>query len=222
MASIKEVADAAGVSTATVSRVLAGTSVRPGVRETVLAVVQRLDYRPNRAARSLRSARTTTLGLVVADIQNPYFTEVSRAVEDVANRAGYSVFLCNSDENPEKETTYLRLLRDENAAGVIVAPTAEALKSPNHNAFNGLPTVVIDRPVSRGTIDTVVVDNSLAAEELTQHLISQGARRIAGLFGNHSATGRARHEGFVARMRRPALRLRSPSSPSLANRPASR
>src|SRR5579884_758638 len=120
MVSIKDVAKAAGVSTATVSRVLSnGNHVRPEVRKKVMEAVERLGYRPNLVARSLRSQQSNTIGLIVSDIRNPFFTSLSRAVEDTAYEQGYTVFLCNTDENPEKETIYLNLMRDESVAGVI-------------------------------------------------------------------------------------------------------
>src|SRR5213083_1953853 len=127
MASIKDVAKAAGVSTATVSRVLSnGLHVRPEVRARVMAAVERLGYRPNLVARSLRSQQSNTLGLIVSDIRNPFFTSISRAVEDVAYEQGFSLVLCNTDENPEKEAIYLNLMQDENVAGVIFSLTRHA------------------------------------------------------------------------------------------------
>src|SRR5579863_916275 len=135
MVSIKEVAEAAGVSTATVSRVLSnGLHVRPEVRERVLAEVERLGYRPNLVARSLRSQQSTTIGLIVSDIRNPFFTSMSRAVEDTAYEQGYSIMLCNTDENPEKEAIYLNLMQDTGVAGVIISPTrwtATSFSGPN-------------------------------------------------------------------------------------------
>src|SRR6266705_3425290 len=126
MASIKDVAKAAGVSTATVSRVLSnGAHVRPEVRERVMEVVAQLAYRPNLLARSLRSQQTNTIGLLVSDIRNPFFTAISRAVEDTAYEQGFSLVLCNTDENPEKEAIYLNLMQDENVAGVIFSPTRQ-------------------------------------------------------------------------------------------------
>src|SRR5436309_8197597 len=128
MASIKDVAEAAGVSTATVSRVLSnGLHVRPEVRERVMATVERLGYRPNLVARSLRSQRSSTIGLIVSDISNPFFTAISRAVEDSAYEQGFSVLLCNTDENPEKETIYLNLMRDTSVAGAIMSPTRHTI-----------------------------------------------------------------------------------------------
>src|SRR6266851_6769562 len=126
MVSIKDVAEAAGVSTATVSRVLSnGLHVRPEVRERVMVAVERLGYRPNLLARSLRSQQTNTIGLIVSDIRNPFFTSISRAVEDTAYEQGFSLILCNTDENPEKEAIYLNLMHDENVAGIIMSPTRQ-------------------------------------------------------------------------------------------------
>jgi len=126
MVKIKDVADAAGVSTATVSRVLANKPhVRSEVKKRVMDVVRELGYRPNRVARSLRSRKSSIIGLIVSDIENPFFQQVSRAVEDAAGEQGYSVMLCNNDEDADKEKRYLDLIRDENLAGVILSPTRQ-------------------------------------------------------------------------------------------------
>src|SRR4051812_30553017 len=111
MIRIADVAARAGVSTASVSRVLSGKTCRDDVRARVEEAAAELGYRPNRVARSLRSNKSATIGLIVADVQNQYFTQVCRAVEDTAAKQGLAVFLCNSDEDPEKEARYLRLLR---------------------------------------------------------------------------------------------------------------
>src|SRR5438477_3493800 len=122
MASIKEVAEAAGVSTATVSRVFSNKPhVRAAVRERVMAAVEQLAYRPNLVARTLRSQQSNTIGLIVSDIRNSFFSEVSHAVEESAYPHGYSVMLCNTDESPDKEELYLNLMQDTNVAGVIFA-----------------------------------------------------------------------------------------------------
>lgn len=196
---IKDIATAAGVSTATVSRVLSGKqNVRQEVRDRVLEVVKEMNYSPNRAARSLRSKKSSSIGLIVADIQNPFFASLSRAVEDVAQRNDYSVILCNSDENPEKERRYLELMQEENAAGVILAPTGSLADNfPQELAAAG-PMVVIDRKVSGAAVDSVVIDNLDAARILTRHMLEHGYRRIAGIFGAGSVTGRERLRGFVA------------------------
>src|SRR5205085_3160139 len=163
MASIKDVAEAAGVSTATVSRVLSnGLHVRPEVRERVMATVDRLGYRPNLVARSLRSHQSNTIGLIVSDISNPFFTAISRAVEDSAYVQGFSVLLCNTDENPEKEAIYLNLMRAMNVAGAIMSPTRQTIVNFADSDFP-FPKVVVDRSISHGDIDAVLLDNVDAA-----------------------------------------------------------
>ncbi|MFV0437806.1 MAG: LacI family DNA-binding transcriptional regulator [Desulfopila sp.] len=196
---IKDIAAAAGVSTATVSRVLSDKqNVRPEVRKRVLAVVKKLNYTPNRAARSLRSRKTTTIGLIVADIQNPFFASVCRGVEDVAQGADYSVILCNTDENPAKEKMCLELLQNENAAGIILAPTGRLVENFPKELADSTPMVIIDRKVADVATDCVVIDNFQAARSLTAHVLAQGYRRIAALFGADSVTGAERKAGFLA------------------------
>ncbi|HNB52188.1 MAG TPA: LacI family DNA-binding transcriptional regulator [Anaerolineales bacterium] len=196
MASIKDVAEEAGVSTATVSRVLSGKPyVKSDVKARVLEAVDKLGYRPNLVARSLRAQQSKTLGLIVSDIRNPYFTSLSRAVEDTAYEKGYSVFLCNTDENPEKESLYLNLMRDENVAGVIFSPTRQTVEN-FESAGLDFPTVLVDR-VSDDDVDAVLIDNVASAYRLTCHLLENGYRKIAGVFGEASTTGRERHQGMV-------------------------
>ena len=196
MPSIKDVAQAAGVSTATVSRVLANKSrIKDETRRRVLDSIELLNYRPNLIARSLRAQKSAKIGLVVSDIRNPFFTAIGRAVEDAAYEQGYSVLMCNTDENPEKEEMYLNLLHDENVAGIIFSPTQQfsaGLKSYTSN----IPFVIIDRSVESKDVDMVLLDNVAAAYELTSHLIENGYNKLAGLFGDASTTGRERSRGF--------------------------
>jgi LacI family fructose operon transcriptional repressor len=207
MISIKDVAQAAGVSTATVSRVLSnGLHVRPEVRERVMAAVERLGYRPNLVARSLRSQQSSTIGLIVSDIRNPFFTSISRAVEDVAYEQGFSVFLCNADEDPEKEAIYLNLQRDENVAGVIFSPTRQTLTTLNATRLD-FPLVIIDRSLPDSDVDVVVLDNIDAAYRLTAHLIEHGYRRIEALCGEMSTTGLERRAGYEKALRAHGLML---------------
>jgi LacI family fructose operon transcriptional repressor len=201
MTSIKDVAKAAGVSTATVSRVLANNApIRPETRERVMQAVAALNYRPNLIARSLRAQKSAKIGLVVSDIRNPFFTAIGRAVEDAAYEQGYSVLMCNTDENPEKEKLYLNILHDENVAGVIFSPTHQISTSPTP-FHSRIPFVIIDRTVESAEVDMVILDNVSAAYELASHLIENGYRNIAGLFGNASTTGRDRHLGFKNALR---------------------
>jgi LacI family fructose operon transcriptional repressor len=198
MPSIKDVADAAGVSTATVSRVLTNKPhVRQEIRDRVLTVVEELDYRPNRVARSLRVQKSNVIGLIVADIQNPFFTAVSRSVEDLAYQHQLSIFLCNTDENPTKEKIYLDLMRDENVAGIILAPTQKLAESFAQTDPFPIPIVAIDRKMHDANIDSVLIDNVQAAYKITKHLLDDGHRRIAALFGLDSFTGTERHAGYL-------------------------
>ncbi|MBK8780982.1 MAG: LacI family DNA-binding transcriptional regulator [Anaerolineales bacterium] len=196
MTSIKDVAKAAGVSTATVSRVLANNApIKAETRKRVLEAVAKLNYRPNLIARSLRAQKSTKIGLVVSDIRNPFFTAIGRAVEDAAYEQGYSVLMCNTDENPEKEELYLNLLYDENVAGVIFSPTQQF--SASFNSYDTrMPFVIIDRALESKGTDMVLLDNVSAAYELTKHLLDNGYRKLAGLFGDVSTTGQERSLGF--------------------------
>jgi LacI family fructose operon transcriptional repressor len=200
LANIKAVAEYARVSVASVSRVMAGhVGVTAATRQRVLDAIKALDYRPDLAARRLRSRRTDTVGLIVSDIRNPFFTEISRAVEDVAYQNRMRVILCNADEDPEKEALYLDLMRDENVSGVILSPTLPALARFRLNDYP-FPVVLVDRCDRDTAADAVVLDNVDSAYRLTSHLIEQGHRRIGFIYGATSATGRQRHEGYVTAM----------------------
>ncbi|MFT4014233.1 MAG: LacI family DNA-binding transcriptional regulator [Paracoccus sp. (in: a-proteobacteria)] len=196
---IKDVARAAGVAPSTVSRALGKGPVSAEVRRKVEAAVAAIGYRPNLAARQLRSQQSMTVGLVVADIRNPFFTQLSRAVEDEAYRAGMRVFLCNTDEDPAREAMYLELMAEERVAGLILAPTRTL--NPAALADFRVPVVLVDRNLPGGGRDAVVLDNRGATTQLVDHLVATGRQRIAGLFGATSATGIERQEAFQARMR---------------------
>jgi LacI family transcriptional regulator, fructose operon transcriptional repressor len=196
MARISDVAKLAGVSVATVSRVLAGqNNVSDATRTRVLESVKALDYRPDLAARRLRSGKTDTLGLIVSDIRNPYFTDISRAIEDVAYARGMRVLLCNADEDPAKERFYLEMMRDENVAGVILSPTLPLLSKFQACDFS-FPVVLVDRSELATEADAVVLDNIDAAHRLAHHLLERQCQRIAFFYGAASATGSQRLQGL--------------------------
>lgn len=195
----RDVAKRAGVSVATVSRVLnESASVSADSRRRVLKAIEALDYQPSRAAQQLRARRGRVLGLIISDIQNPFFTSVVRGIEDVAHEHGYSLVLCNSDENAEKERLYVNVMRAEGAAGVILAAVSE--DSPHVRALidQRIPVVAIDRRLKDSSIDSVCVDNVAAACEAVSALIDLGHRRI-GLIAVplHITTGRDRHAGYL-------------------------
>ncbi len=195
---IKDVAERAGVSAATVSRVLAGKPyVSAAVRARVLGAAQALHYRPNRIARSLRVQRSRVIGLVVSDIQNPFFNQVVRAVEDAALPHGFAVFLCNTDENSEREALYLELLFDEQVAGVILTPAHAEAEAYRTFLQIGIPLVVIDREVQGLGVDTVVSDNQEASRVAVSQLLGEGHTRIGAILSDLSiSTGQQRFAGY--------------------------
>ncbi|AHJ62181.1 Transcriptional repressor [Granulibacter bethesdensis] len=210
---IKDVAEAAGVSPATVSRVLAGGKVSAALKAQVEDAIARSGYRPNLSARRLRSRNTQTIGLIVADIRNPFFTAVSRSVEQIAFASGMRVILCNTDEDPEREAMYLQLMEEERATGLILAPTLPAIsRLAIHRP--SLPVVLIDREGPAGCLDSVVLDNREASRTLTRHLLQNGYRRIGGLFGMASTTAVERREGYEQAMREGGLAFESRQSPA--------
>jgi LacI family transcriptional regulator, fructose operon transcriptional repressor len=205
---IRDVARAAGVSTATVSRALGRGPISEALREQVQAAVRATGYRPNLSARRLRSQAAQTIGLIVADIRNPFFTAVSRAVEDAAFAADMRVILCNTDEDPAREAMYLRLMEEERVTGVIFAPTVATMRRLGDRPL-GFPVVLIDRSGPPGVQDSVILDNAAAAAMLVDHLIAQGFERIGGLFGSTSSTARERRAGYEAALQRHGLAARS-------------
>ncbi|HWU09983.1 MAG TPA: LacI family DNA-binding transcriptional regulator, partial [Streptomyces sp.] len=146
MASIKDVAAQAGVSVATVSRVLnSHPSVSPDARRRVLAAVDALGYRPNAVARSLRTDQTRTLGLVISDVLNPYFTALARSVEEEARALGYSVIIGNADERLEQQDHHVRTLLDRRIDGLLVSPADGGSPLLLDVARTGTPMVFVDR-----------------------------------------------------------------------------
>lgn len=188
MTTIKEVANRAGVSIATVSRVLNDQpNVTAEARAKVMAAVQALDYRPSRVARCLRTKSTHVIGLIITDIQNLFYTSVTRGIEDVASRNGYSVILCNTDEDAERERLYLEVMHDENVAGIILASATETGHDPK--LLNGhIPVVALDRLITDAKVDTVLVDNVGGARKAVSHLLSLGHRRIGLIRGQQEIT----------------------------------
>lgn len=181
MARIVDVAALAGVSTATVSRVLNGTAVRADLAAAVRRAAEELQYSPDRTARSLRRRHSDVIALVLPDIENPFFTSLARGVEDVAQQAGLSVVLCNTDDDPEKEQRYLTIADSENMAGVILAPATPAPRLSRLTERNRA-VVVVDRPV-QDEVDQVVFDNVDLGRRAVLALAGRGYSRIACITG---------------------------------------
>ena len=201
---IKVVAQTAGVSPATVSRVLNGNvDVNPLLRARVLAAVSELGYRPNGAARSLRTRATLVLGIIISDITNPFFTAMVRGVEDAAHEAGYSVILANADEDLTKEARYLEVAVAEQMAGLVLSPASSSQSRLDLLSERGIPAVTIDRRLRGGRFDSVTINNRQVAEQATAHLIEQGCRRIGFVAGpSVTTTARDRLAGYQAALRK--------------------
>jgi len=201
MTTIYDVARMAGVSPATVSRVHNGARVAPDFAERVMAASTALGYRPNRVARSLRRQSSDVIGLVISDIENPFFTSLARGVEDEIQSVGRSVVLCNTDENLAKEQRYIQVMLDENIAGVIIAAASADKSDVARLIERGIPVVAIDRRPHHFDVDAVLVDNEHGAAVAVRHLIAQGYRRIGCVTGPEDATtSQSRVRGYVEAM----------------------
>ncbi|MDQ2905782.1 MAG: LacI family DNA-binding transcriptional regulator [Ktedonobacteraceae bacterium] len=203
MANIQEVAKLAGVSISTVSRVLNGTArVNAEVAARVRAAVEELHYQPSRAARTLQTNRSQIIGLLITDIQNPFFTTLIRGIEDVAQHNGYSVILCNSDEDAAKERQYIEVLCAERVAGAIVVATNERQRDLKLFQEHNIPILAVDRRIAGHDTDMVLVDNVRGAREAVAHLVANGYRRIGMITGPlTTTTGRERLEGYRLALR---------------------
>jgi DNA-binding LacI/PurR family transcriptional regulator len=210
-ATIEEVARQAGVSPATVSRVLnRDPRVGESYRARVTAAVAALGYRPNPLARNMRRQRTGAIGVVVSDIENPHFSGAVRAIEDLAHGRGHQVLVCNTDETPEKERTYLQTMIDERVLGVILSPSDPTGPMIGALIDSGIPLVAFDREVADPRADAVIADNVRATRTATQHLIDAGHTEIAFVGGRHEVeTGVERLDGYEIAMRAAGLEPRS-------------
>ncbi len=203
----KDVAKRAGVSIATVSRVInASPSVSARTRRKVLRAIKAHNYQPNRTAQRLRAKRSRVLGVIISDIENPFFTSVVRGIEDLAYERGYSLVLCNSDEDREKEWLYIDVMRAEGVAGVILASTAQANSHLRNLTAHGIPVVAIDRRINDRRVDSVLVANAEGAFQAVEHLLRLGHRRIGMISMRYIATGRERRAGYLRALRKYGVR----------------
>ena len=181
---IDDVARAAQVSPATVSRVVNGTrDVSADLAARVRAAVAELGYQPFGPARALRLQATDVWAVIVADIENPFFTSIVRGIEDGGRERGFRVMLCNSDEDLRKEADYIDVAISERMAGVVIAVASTRASRLETLRAAGIPIVAVDRRPSDRSIDCVLVDNERGAADATRHLIEVGAQRIACITG---------------------------------------
>lgn len=201
MATIRDVAARAGVSVATASRVV---NQHPGVREPartkVLDAVAALGYRTNGLARGLATGTLHTVGLVIPDVVNPFFPALARAVEDAAHADGYALILGNSDNAPEREAAYVKLLHDRFVDGMIVASSGAPGALPE--LVGDTPIVLLDRRVPGWAVPCVSTDNRAGARLAVEHLLARGHRRIAHLGGPPELASSAdRRDGYEVALR---------------------
>jgi LacI family transcriptional regulator len=184
MPAIRDVAKLAGVSTTTVSHVINGTHfVSEPLRERVLEAMQELNYHPSTIARSLRTKATHSIGLIVSDIELPFFATLARGVQDASAKRGHTVILANTDEAPAKEAAYLNTLWGKRVDGLIIAPTGGNAPLLAQIQASGVPVVLIDRRCPGLAAPYVGIDNQQAALAATRYLIEQGHRRIGLVAG---------------------------------------
>jgi len=198
--SLIDVAKRANVAISTVSRTISGKGkISEETQEIVRKAMRELGYKPNRVARRLRSPVGSggLIGLIIPNIQNPFFADVARGVEDTAYLQKYAVLLCNYDENEQKQQFYLDVLQSESVDGIIIPPLNEDDPAIRQLVRSGLPVVCVDRSVTNCDIDRVGVDNRRGAFDAVQHLIERGHRRIGIITGpRNSSTGRGRLQGY--------------------------
>ena len=179
---IGDVARRAGVSTATVSRVLSGVGrARPETHARVEAAARELGFRPSDVARSLKRRSTLTLGLIVTDIENPYFPQLVRAVEDAAIGEGYAILLCNADEDPEREASYLDFLVERRVDGIIVAASTIGSRQGEWLSRAPLPVVLVNTGSAGVDLPSIASDNRGGGRAAARHLLGLGHRRFGYL-----------------------------------------
>jgi len=198
MTTIKDVAQHAKVSITTVSHVINGTRfVSENSRLRVQQAIEALNYVPSALARSLKSSRTHTVGMMIPNSSNPYFAEIIRGIEDTCFEAGFNVILCNSDDDPHKQGTYVRVLSEKQIDGLIVLSSGSDLELLDTLRSASMPQVVVDREIDDLAADLVEVNHEAGGYLATRHLLELGHSRIACIAGPQALSpSRQRVEGY--------------------------
>ncbi|MFK3964468.1 LacI family DNA-binding transcriptional regulator [Ensifer adhaerens] len=205
---IKDIAERAGVSVATVSRALSGSSlVTDETRQRINALARELSYRPNVSARNLRTRRSMSVLLVVRDVGNPFYLEILKGVEATAREAGYAVLMGNTENDPDREVEYFNMLRDGHADGMILMTGKLPPPEPGESAdLSHLPVVIALEMIEGSGFPHVQIDNVAAAEAAVDHLIALGHRRIAHIAGPlPEVMALRRRDGYRAAMKAAGL-----------------
>lgn len=207
---IQQIAKRADVSIGTVSHVINGTAnVREKLRHRVLEAIRSLGYQPNELARGMRRNQTSMLAMIIPDITNPFFPAVVRGAEDIAYRNSLRLVLCNTDNDPQKETFYLNELQSYRPAGWLVIPAAESRIAAHMRSVNTTtPVVCLDRQPKGWDGDVVLVDNETGALNATRYLLRMGHKRLAAITGPLNLTVAVeRLEGFKRALREAGITL---------------
>lgn len=206
---IKEVAERAKVSTATVSRVLNNNyPVSDEVRNEVLKVISELNYQPNGIARSLKINKTNLIGIIVADISNPFFMGVGKGIESVVSKEGYNLIFCSTDESPEKEVRLLNMIAEKKVDGIVISPSTTNSSIIKNIMGYGIKVVLVDRKVNDINVDYIATDDFNGSFLLTESLIKKGHKDIAIINGNLDvSTAKERFDGYKAAMERYGLKI---------------
>ena len=198
-ATIYDVASEAGVSMATVSRVVNGNpNVKPSTRKKVLDAIERLGYRPNAVARGLASKKTTTVGVIIPDISNIFFSELARGIEDIATMYKYNIILCDSDQNKEKELHLFNTLLEKQVDGIVFM--GGRISNEHIEEFKNapIPVVLAATVDEQGETPSVNIDYKKAVHDVIEHLAEKGHKRIAMVSGplTDPINGHYKFEGY--------------------------
>lgn len=197
---IKDIAKMAGVSTATVSKVVnqKDKNISEATRQKVLKLIEEYNYVPNRVASSMVTKKTNSIGLVIPDIANPFFPEIARGVEDLANKHGYHVILCNTDNDLKKEVAYIEMLQEKMVDGIIL--TAASIRTGDTLDLSKIhvPVITVDREIEESKIKgKIVVDNKSGAYDAVTYMLNKGYRKILHLAGPFtSGPSMERYQGY--------------------------
>lgn len=212
MPTLKDVAILAGVSTATVSRTLSGAYyVTDETKRKVLEAVAALNYQPNGIARSLRNAKTQTIGVLVPDISNPYFMQIVSALEDYLSASEYNLLIASSGESAIKEDALLRVFLEKRVDGLVLAPSRMELGKALDGYLNqAIPVVLVDRSVQDVSVDTVVEESENSTYDLVQYVISMGHSKIAIINGRSVlSTVVERERGYMRALKDAGIPIRT-------------
>lgn len=196
---IKEIAKMADVSVATVSRVINNNPQGVGKvkRQEILELIEKYNYTPNLIAKSMVTNKTQCIGLLIPDILNPFFQNLARGIEDYAMQKGYSVFFCNTDNQVDKYLNYIKVMTSKNVDGLIITGYLEEISAELDKALKNTKVVIIDRYTESREYCQITTENSIAAYEMTAHLLDKGHQRIACITGpSHLHINEERVKGY--------------------------